>query len=96
MAKAGEINICVGYALPDKQELVSIQVPANSTVKQAIEISGFLQKYEQIDLSKSTFGVYGKAVSLDQTLNNEDRVEIYRPLITDPKQARRKRVNLQK
>ncbi len=95
MAKAGEIRIWVAYALPDKQDLVSLQIPANSTVKQAIEMSGFLQKYEQIDLSKDSFGVYGKAVSLDQTLNDEDRVEIYRPLIIDPMQARRKRANLQ-
>ena len=96
MASLGEINIWVSYALADKQDLVAIQIPENSTVKQAIEMSGFLQKYEQIDLSKSSFGIYGKAVPLDQTLNNEDRVEIYRPLITDPMQARRKRANLQK
>ncbi len=90
------ISVFVVYALPDKQEVITIQVPIKCNVGQAIEISGIMQKYGEIDLLKNSFGIYGKIVQLDQVLQEHDRVEIYRPLIVDPMQARRARADLQK
>ena len=95
MVNAQEITVMVAYAMPGQQEIISVQIPANSTVKQAIEMSGILQKYKQIDLSKNMVGVYGKIVTLEQIVKELDRVEIYRPLLLDPMQARRERANLQ-
>ena len=95
MVNNQKINVSVVFALPDEQEIVSLTIPADSTVKHAIEVSGLLQKYKQIDLSKNTVGIYGKIVKLEQLLNEQDRIEIYRSLITEPMQARRKRAGVQ-
>lgn len=85
------LSIEIAYALPQKQELVRIHLPSGSTVRQAIEASGLLAKYPEIDLKKNKVGVYGKLTNLDAPLRDRDRVEIYRPLIADPKEVRRKR-----
>ena len=88
---ADMLSIEVAYALPQKQELVQLDLPAGSTVLRAIEASGLVQKYPEIDLAKNKVGVYGKLAKLDAALRNRDRVEIYRPLIADPKEVRKKR-----
>ncbi|MCM8596126.1 RnfH family protein [Accumulibacter sp.] len=85
------LSIEVVYALPTKQPLVSLKLPQGSTVRQAIEASGLLQKYPEIDLAKNRLGVYAKLTKPDATLRDLDRVEIYRPLIADPKEVRRQR-----
>ncbi len=85
------ISIEVVYAIPQKQEIFSLNVPQGSTVRQAIEACGVLEKYPEIDLAKNKLGVFAKLTKADTLLRNRDRVEIYRPLIADPKEVRKQR-----
>ena len=85
------IVVDVVYALPTTQELVQLTLAQGSTVQQAIAASGLLQKYPEIDLSKNKLGIYGKLTKADIALHDHDRVEIYRALIADPKEVRKKR-----
>ena len=86
-----EILVEIAYALPEEQVIISIKVPTKFNVKQAIERSGVQKKFPSIDLSKNKVGIFGKKTTLDHVLKNRDRIEIYRPLILDPKEMRRKR-----
>ena len=86
-----EILVEIAYAMPNEQVILSIKVPTKSDVKQAIEKSGIQIKFPSIDLSKNKVGIFGKKTTLDHVLKNRDRIEIYRPLILDPKEMRRKR-----
>jgi putative ubiquitin-RnfH superfamily antitoxin RatB of RatAB toxin-antitoxin module len=81
----------VAYALPDKQSLISLEIEDGSTLKEAIEASGILESFEQIDLTKDRVGIFSKFATLDTVLREKDRVEIYRPLIADPIKARKER-----
>ena len=81
----------IAYALPDKQSLVSLEVEKGTTLKEAIEASGILDSFEQIDLTKDKVGIFSKFATLDTVLREKDRVEIYRPLIADPKKVRKER-----
>lgn len=81
----------VVYALPEKQEILTVRLAEGATVRQAIEASGLLQKYPEIDLAKSKLGVFAKLAKPDAVLRDRDRVEIYRPLIADPKAVRQQR-----
>ena len=81
----------VAYALPDKQSLVSLEVEEGTTIKEAIEASGVLDTYDQIDLTRDKVGIFSKFATLDTVLREKDRVEIYRPLIADPKKVRKER-----
>lgn len=81
----------VAYALANKQTLLSIEVKENITLKEAIEVSGILDIYPNIDLTKDKVGIFGKIAKLDTILREKDRVEIYRPLIADAKQMRKER-----
>ena len=81
----------VAYALPDKQSLISIKIKNGSTLKDAIEASGILEAFQQIDLTKDRVGIFAKFATLDTVLREKDRVEIYRPLVADPKKARKER-----
>ena len=81
----------VAYALPDKQSLISIEIKNGSTLKDAIEASGILETFEQIDLTKDRVGIFAKFATLDTILRDKDRIEIYRPLVADPKKARKDR-----
>lgn len=85
------IDIEVVYALPHEQNLLRLQVPEGTTVTAAIEQSGLLEKYPEIDLAKNKLGIFGKLTKQDTELRDKDRVEIYRPLIADPKEIRRQR-----
>jgi putative ubiquitin-RnfH superfamily antitoxin RatB of RatAB toxin-antitoxin module len=85
------IEVC--YALPDTQTLIAVDLPVGATVLQAIEASGILKQYPEIDLATQKVGIYGKVKPLDTVLAGHDRVEIYRPLIVDPKMARQRRVD---
>ncbi len=89
MAELMTIEVC--YALPAKQELVSVKLPAGATLAQAVDASGLLQKYPEIDPKKNKFGIYAKLSKPDAPLRDRDRVEIYRPLIADPKEVRKQR-----
>ena len=84
-----KVQVC--YALAQRQELVNLSLPEGSTLQQAVERSGLLLKYPEIDLAKNKFGVFAKLTKLDTVLREKDRVEIYRPLIADPKEVRKKR-----
>ena len=86
-----QISVEVIYALPDKQELLTVKLTEGATVRQAIESSGILQKYPEIDLAKNKLGVFAKLTKPDSVLRNRDRVEIYRPLVADPKEVRKQR-----
>ena len=85
------INIELVYALPHEQNLLRLQVPAGATVADAIEESGLLEKYPEIDLTQNKLGIFGKLTKQNAELRDKDRVEIYRPLIADPKAIRRQR-----
>ena len=85
------IEVEVAYARPDEQVILNVKSKSGITVQQAIEQSGILQRYPEIDLSKNKVGVFGKAATLATQLRAGDRVEIYRPLIADPKAQRKKR-----
>lgn len=85
------INVEVCYALADKQALVSVKLPQGAKLQQALEASGLLVKHPEIDLKKNKFGVFAKLSKLDSILRDRDRVEIYRPLIADPKEVRKQR-----
>jgi putative ubiquitin-RnfH superfamily antitoxin RatB of RatAB toxin-antitoxin module len=85
------LRIEVVYALPQRQELIRLQLPAGTTVLQAIEASGLLQNHPEIDLQRNKVGIFGKLTKLDALLRDRDRVEIYRPLVADPKEVRKKR-----
>lgn len=86
------MKIEITYALPERQELVTIDLPEGSTVMQAVEASGLLQKYPEIDPGGvNKLGVFAKLAKADTVLRDRDRVEIYRPLIADPKEVRRQK-----
>lgn len=86
-----ELRIQVCYARPDAQILWELSLPEGATLQSAIEKSGVLRDAPEIDLGTCRVGVYGKLKALDTVLRTHDRVEIYRPLIADPKESRRKR-----
>ena len=86
-----DITVEVVYALPDKQYQLYVKVEQGSTVEQAINASGLLELRWEIDLSSNKVGVYSRPVKLDDVINEGDRIEIYRPLIADPKELRRQR-----
>ena len=85
------LKIEVVYALRDDQVLIAVEVEEGSTVRQAIERSGILLQFPDITLARIKVGVFGQVVPVDTTLKYGYRVEIYRPLIADPKEARRAR-----
>ena len=81
----------VAYALSDKQSLISLEVEEGATIKEAIEASGVLDTYDQIDLTRDKVGIFSKFATLETVLREKDRIEIYRPLIADPKKVRKER-----
>jgi putative ubiquitin-RnfH superfamily antitoxin RatB of RatAB toxin-antitoxin module len=86
------INVEVSYAHPHRYELVKLVLQAGATVEDAVKASGLLEKHPEIDLDGANkVGVYAKLSKLDAELRDRDRVEIYRPLIADPKAVRKKR-----
>ncbi|MCX7627433.1 MAG: RnfH family protein [Methylophilaceae bacterium] len=86
-----EILVEVAYALPQQQVILPLKVPVGTTAEQAIRASGILTRFPEIDLTKNKVGIFGKLTRLDTVLRERDRVEIYRPLIADPKEVRRRR-----
>ncbi len=86
-----KVQVC--YALPERQTLVAVDVPAGASVRDAIAASGVLALHPDIDASALKTGIFGKLAPLDAPVADGDRVEIYRPLIVDPKLARQRRVD---
>ncbi len=91
MAGADRFMVEVAYALPEQQWLLALEVAAGTSVEEAIKASGILERVPDIDLAKSKVGIFGKLKKLDTELRAGDRVEIYRPLIADPKAVRKER-----
>ena len=85
------IAVEVAYALPDKQTVVSLQVKPGTSLIEAIKLSGILEQFPEIDLSQTKVGIFSKISPPETVLQEKDRVEIYRGLIADPKESRRKR-----
>lgn len=85
------IRVEVVYALPAEQPILQVSLAEGATVEDAIRASGVLDAHPDIDLTKNKVGIFSKLVKLDEKVRDRDRVEIYRPLIADPKEVRRKR-----
>ena len=79
------MNVGVCYAEVDRQLWMRLEVPDSSTIEEAINLSGVLKLYPEINLSSQKVGIFGKITKLTAPLANGDRVEIYRPIIVDPK-----------
>lgn len=87
-----KIHVEIIYALPEEQVLHSLEVEPGTTVEELVDLSGLLEQYPEIQLNKTNkVGIFGKLTKLDTVLRDRDRVEIYRPLIADPKEVRRQR-----
>jgi len=85
------VNVEVAYAKPEQQVIVTVAMEEGATVEAAIKTSGLLELFPEIVLSELKAGIFGVACKLDQLVREGDRVEIYRPLVHDPKEARRQR-----
>lgn len=85
------ITIEVAYALSDMQVIIPVVVDSTATIREAIVRSGIIERFPEINLDNAKVGVFGKLSKLDATLRARDRVEIYRPLIADPKEVRKQR-----
>ena len=96
MASADQIEVEVAYAVPQHQITKKLTLPAGSSVAQAIRASGLLDAFPEIDLNRQRVGVFGEFVRLDDPLHDGERVEIYRALIADPKEVRRRRTREKK
>lgn len=79
------MKVGIAYALPKRQTWLTVELPEGATIREAIESSGILAQFPDIDLASQKVGIFGKVSSLDAKLEDGDRVEIYRPLIADPK-----------
>ncbi len=85
------MRIEVAYAKPSEQVILTLDIADGSTIEAAIIESGILQRFPEIDLANNRVGIFGRLFKLDQVLRAGDRVEIYRPLLVDPKEMRRTR-----
>jgi putative ubiquitin-RnfH superfamily antitoxin RatB of RatAB toxin-antitoxin module len=96
MADSARIRVDVAYALPDRQWLQRVDVPAGCVVADAIALSGIATQVAGVVVTDQNVGVFSRPVTLATVLNDGDRVEIYRPLTRDPKDTRRLRAGKQK
>lgn len=85
------IRVEVAYARPEEQTIISVEIPEGATLEQAIVKSRIQERFPEIQIQIAKVGVFGKLGKLSTTLRAGDRVEIYRPLIADPKEVRKKR-----
>ncbi len=91
MSHTNEVSIELAIATPAKQELLTLGVPAGTTVAHAIELSGIAARFADENIAELQAGIWGKPVDRLYRVQNGDRVELYRPLTVDPKEARRSR-----
>jgi uncharacterized protein len=87
------MQVEVAYARPDEQVILGVSVKPGATLREALEASGILERFPEIDLQTNKVGIFGKLAKLDAGLRAGDRVEIYRPLIADPKEVRKQRAS---
>jgi len=87
----GRLRVEVAYATPERQALYSVVLAEDATVRDAIDASGVVVDFPEIDLRRNRVAIYGKLVTLESRLREHDRVEILRPLAVEPKEARRRR-----
>ena len=85
------ITVSVVYALPEHATTIKLELPVGATVAEAIARSRIAERHPGADLARAAVGVFGRRVRRDAVLADGDRVEIYRPLLADPKDARRRR-----
>jgi len=85
------ITVSVVFALPERATEIELALPAGATVGEAIARSRIAERHPEVDFSRAATGVFGRRVRRDAVLADGDRVEIYRPLLADPKDARRQR-----
>lgn len=85
------LHIEVAYAVPEKQMILECRIEAGTSPRDAARLSGIEQLFPGLDLEKCDLGVFGKVIAEDYELQEGDRIEIYRPLIADPKEIRRQR-----
>jgi len=90
------ILVEIAHARPEKQVLLTVEVPHGTTLGQAIELSGIRNEYPDLAVDPARVGNFGVRARLEDVLKQGDRVEIYRPLVADPKEARRQRALAQK
>jgi uncharacterized protein len=88
-----QIQIEVAYATPERQRIIPLRVPAGLSVQECIERSQIAKYFPEIDLKEQKVGIWSKTVKLDHVPREGDRIEIYRPLIADPKAIRRRRAD---
>jgi putative ubiquitin-RnfH superfamily antitoxin RatB of RatAB toxin-antitoxin module len=88
---AEEVQVVVSYATPAEEFIHPMRVAPGTTIGQAVEASGVLARFPEINLVTQPVGIYGKKKTLETVLRERDRIEIYRPLVADPKDSRRKR-----
>ncbi|MEO8134323.1 MAG: RnfH family protein [Betaproteobacteria bacterium] len=86
------VRVEVAYALPERQTLLALDVPAGTTVEAAVALSGIRKLHPDIDLASQRIGIFGRFVAKERAVDAGDRIEIYRPLIADPKASRHARV----
>ncbi len=86
-----QMSIEVVYGVPTKQKIFTVDINAGATVEQAILASGVLTLFTEIDLTVNKVGIWNRVVKLSEVLNDLDRIEIYRPLLADPKEVRKRR-----
>jgi len=91
LTKNDHITVEVAYALPHQQLIIPVQVAPQATAEEAIKASGIIRKFPEIDLDKNNIGIFGVRATLSKVLRHLDRIEIYRPLIADPKEVRKQR-----
>jgi len=91
METDNKIEVEVAFARPDTQVIIPLDVSPDATVEEVIKASGIMDKFPEIDLGTNKVGIFGKLTKLDKTLRQGDRIEIYRKLIADPKEVRRRR-----
>jgi putative ubiquitin-RnfH superfamily antitoxin RatB of RatAB toxin-antitoxin module len=91
MSEDQNIGVEVAYALPDEQAIVAVNVTAGTSAIDAVRQSGIAGRFEGLDIEQARLGIFGKVVASTQVLHAGDRVEVYRPLIADPKEVRKER-----
>ena len=91
MADSRILRVEVAYARPDEQVIISVELPEGSTLEQALIVSRIQERFPEIDPATAKVGIFGRLSELSATLRAGDRVEVYRPLLTDPKLARKRR-----
>lgn len=90
------IQVGVAYATPEEQVWLDINVFEGATIKEAIELSGILKKFPEIDLTTQKVGIYGEIADLETVVNDGDRVEIYRPIKIDPEYVEHNKYKLRR